>query len=95
MGYLSRLIDKAVNNDQENNKIGKYKIEPQHGNVYVYNIYKEVYSPRFHDYFEHLATVTIDGGRIDVAVEKANSKEVKIIKETLEEIYDRKVKVYH
>ena len=59
MSYLNKLIDRAVNEDQENNKIGKYSISPQHGNVYVYNIYKEKFHKRFYDYKEHIATITI------------------------------------
>ena len=58
-GYLFRLIDRAVNKGQENNTIGRYSITLQHGNVYVYHIYKNVPHKKFFDHKMHIATITI------------------------------------
>jgi hypothetical protein len=42
MGYLKRLIERATDTELnlENNRIGNYRITPQHGNVLVYHIFK-------------------------------------------------------
>jgi len=58
MSYLHRLIERATDTslDLENNKIGKYRITPQHGNVYVYHIYKDDKRNREN----HICTITID-----------------------------------
>jgi hypothetical protein len=59
MGYLFRLINRATDTmfQLENNRIGNYRITPQHGNVLVYHIYKINDKARTSN---HFCTITID-----------------------------------
>lgn len=60
MSYLQKLISRAVNQEAENNKIGKYSISPEHGtNVYKYQVKKDN---------QYLATIRIYGLNIDIEV---------------------------
>jgi len=50
MGYIYNLIEKATdtNLNLENNKIGNYRITPQHGNyVAQYFVYKDKCKPHY------------------------------------------------
>ncbi len=75
MGYLKRLIDKAVNNQKfENNKIGKYRITPQHGvNVSVFNIYKENEN---NESELHIATIDIARPRVIISTYGARGRDI-------------------
>lgn len=90
MSYLNRLIDRAVNEDQENNTIGRYSISPQHGNVYVYHIYKEIPHKKFFNHKVHLATITIVP-HLSVTTEHVSGnitrKESETIIETINNLY--------
>jgi hypothetical protein len=49
MSHIGKLFNKAVNPPYlENNKIGKFTIEPQHGanGLYVYHIHKDIETTR-------------------------------------------------
>ena len=91
MSYLERLIDRALNEEQENNQIGRYSITPQHGsNCYVYHIYKTIPHKKFFDHKVHLATITIVPN-LRVTTEHVsgniNRKESSIIIDTINNLY--------
>ena len=89
-GYLFRLIYRALNEGQENNTIGKYSISPQHGNVYVYHIYKTIPHKKFFDSKNHIATITIVP-HLSVTTEHVSGnisrKESETIIETINNLY--------
>jgi len=104
MSYLSRLIQRAVNPesgspDLENNSIGNYRIEPQHGpNCYVYNIYKTI-QPRFCIRFDKtenfLCDITITFDKVVINWDYNNKGNDLIeIHSTIQHIYrDKLVKI--
>jgi len=76
--YLARLIDRATdgNLDLENNRIGNYRITPEHGAlIFVYHIYKDrchsLTSGNKRKYDNvHVATISIDFSRVDIQLSK-------------------------
>lgn len=87
MSYLNRLITRATDTNLklENNKIGAYRITPQHGSVYVYHIYKET------DIDRHICTIVItsegETSIIHINNYDCTGKELVEIHSTLKEIY--------
>ena len=89
MSYLKKIITRATDTtlNLENNKIGAYRISPQHGtNVYIYHIYKET------DIERHIATITItsEGNTAIIMINDydCTGKELVEIHSTLKELYD-------
>lgn len=89
MSYLNRLITRATDTslDLENNKIGAYRISPQHGtNIYVYHIYKRT------DIERHICTITIvfEGITPIIVIDdyECTGKELVEVHSTLKELYD-------
>jgi hypothetical protein len=80
MGYLSKLIHRAVDNrDLENNKIGKYRISPQHGiNVSVFHVYKKE---------RHIATIDIARPLVEITTYGAKGSDIVEIHATIKELY--------
>ena len=82
--YLYRLLDQATDTtkDKENNRIGKYRITPQHGiNVAKFIIYKQ---------FEHLATIDITDNYIQLQLNKPTKREKQIFEHFFETVYTGK-----
>lgn len=94
MNYLHRLIERAVTDvDLENNKIGNYRIEPQHGpNCFVYNIYKTIaprFSLRFNSHEEFMCDFVMGtcSNQITINWDREDKTDLIKIKEALEQIY--------
>ncbi len=98
MSYLKRLIERATDTslDLENNKIGNYRITPQHSsNVASYSIYKTGARPyyssstRYKGKESHLLTINISNPkvRIEWAGDYLTKKEREDILSILREIY--------
>ena len=85
MSYLEKLIERAVDSEinQENNRIGSYRIEPQHGTDWNYNIYKTIKGRE-----THIATIGISN--IDVHIEYTSEcmgKEIISIHTIIKKLY--------
>lgn len=80
MSYLQKLITKAVDQEAENNILGKYSISPEHGvNLYRYQIKKNN---------EYLATINIYGLEIDIEVgNQFKGNDLIEIVSTLQDLY--------
>jgi uncharacterized pyridoxamine 5'-phosphate oxidase family protein len=96
MSYLERLIERATdtNLDLENNRIGNYSITPQHGNVYVYIIYKHNTKPHYSNTKKrynnvHVCTITIDFSTVEVEVnaDYLTSKDISNIQDAVNHAY--------
>lgn len=97
MSYLERLIERATDTslDLENNRIGNFRVTPQHGNVAVYHIYKfgAKYLPTGRKYGnereQYVCTITIDFDRVDVKVDAnyLTPKEISNIQDAVNNAY--------
>jgi len=97
MSYIANLIERATNTslDLENNKIGNYRITPQHGSgLAVYHIYKVGAKPsyskstRYRGQESHIATINITHEvRIEIVEDYTTANEKKEIVRILKEIY--------
>jgi hypothetical protein len=79
MGYLKRLIERATDTELnlENNRIGNYRITPQHGNVLVYHILKINDFKRTSNHFSEIK-IDPDLKKVNVGLvkDKTNNKEI-------------------
>jgi len=97
MSYLKRLIERATDTslDLENNRIGNFRITPQHGNVAVYHIYKfgAKYLPTGrkygHEHEQHVCTITIDFSTVEVEVnaDYLTPKDISNIQDVVNNLY--------